>query len=33
VRQFLSDHRDQAAARVLREVNNKLSTGVKNPRR
>jgi 3-methyladenine DNA glycosylase AlkD len=33
VRRFLSDYRDVLAARVLREVNNKLTTGVKNPRR
>jgi 3-methyladenine DNA glycosylase AlkD len=32
VRKFLSDHRDQLAARVVREVNSKLSTGLKNPR-
>lgn len=33
IRRFLSTHKDVLAARVLREVNNKLSTGVKNPRR
>jgi 3-methyladenine DNA glycosylase AlkD len=33
VRQFLAENRDQIAPRVLREVNNKLSTGLKNPRR
>jgi 3-methyladenine DNA glycosylase AlkD len=33
VRDFLSAHRNLLAARVLREVNNKLTTGVKNPRR
>ena len=33
VRDFLSAHRNVLAARVLREVNNKLTTGVKNPRR
>lgn len=33
VRKFLSTHKDVLAARILREVNNKLSTGVKNPRR
>lgn len=32
VRRFLSDHRDQVAARVVREVNCKLTTGLKNPR-
>jgi 3-methyladenine DNA glycosylase AlkD len=30
-RQFLLDYRDRLAARVLREVNNKLTTGLKNP--
>lgn len=33
VRGFLDDHKDVLAARVRREVNNKLTTGVKNPRR
>jgi 3-methyladenine DNA glycosylase AlkD len=33
VRRFLSTHKDALAARVIREVNNKLSTGLKNPRR
>ena len=33
VRQFLSTHKHALAARVLREVNNKLSTGLKNPPR
>jgi len=32
VRLFLSAHRDKLAARVIREVNNKLATGRKNPR-
>lgn len=32
VRQFLNQHRDVVAARVIREVSNKLSTGLKNPR-
>lgn len=32
VRQFLNEHRDVVAARVVREVSNKLSTGLKNPR-
>jgi 3-methyladenine DNA glycosylase AlkD len=32
VRRFLSTHKDVLAARVLREVNNKLTTGRKNPR-
>jgi hypothetical protein len=32
VRRFLVEHRDQLAARVIREVNNKLVTGLKNPR-
>lgn len=32
VRLFLSAHRDQLAPRVIREVNNKLATGRKNPR-
>jgi DNA alkylation repair enzyme len=31
VRIFLSDHREKLAARVVREVNNKLATGLKNP--
>lgn len=33
VRQFLDEHRAVVAARVVREVGNKLSTGLKNPRR
>jgi 3-methyladenine DNA glycosylase AlkD len=33
VRAFLSAHDDFLAARVKREVNNKVSTGLKNPRR
>jgi 3-methyladenine DNA glycosylase AlkD len=32
VHRFLSEHTDVLAARVIREVNNKLSTGLKNPR-
>jgi len=32
VRRFLSRHRSELAARVVREVNNKLATGLKNPR-
>ena len=32
VRQFLVKHEDRLAARVLREVGNKLETGVKNPK-
>ncbi len=32
VRSFLRKYRDQLAPRVLREVNNKLKTGLKNPR-
>jgi 3-methyladenine DNA glycosylase AlkD len=32
VRRFLADHPEQLAPRVLREVNNKLNTGLKNPR-
>jgi 3-methyladenine DNA glycosylase AlkD len=32
VRLFLAAHRDKLAARVVREVNNKLATGRKNPR-
>ena len=32
VRLFLSTHRDRLAARVRREVGNKLATGLKNPR-
>jgi 3-methyladenine DNA glycosylase AlkD len=32
VRQFLDEHRNVLAARVTREVRNKLSTGLKNPR-
>jgi len=31
-REFLAEHRHQLAARVLREVGNKLATGRKNPR-
>jgi 3-methyladenine DNA glycosylase AlkD len=33
VRAFLSEHEDVLAARVKREVRNKLTTGLKNPRR
>jgi 3-methyladenine DNA glycosylase AlkD len=33
VKQFLSEHKKTLAARVVREVNNKLNTGLKNPRR
>jgi 3-methyladenine DNA glycosylase AlkD len=33
VRHFLSKHESDLAARVVREVDNKLSTGLKNPRR
>lgn len=33
VSRFLSEHRDQLASRVIREVNNKLNTGLKNTRR
>jgi len=33
VRGFLSEHEDVLAARVKREVRNKLATGLKNPRR
>ena len=33
VRGFLRTHETELAARVLREVRNKLDTGVKNPRR
>jgi len=33
VREFLDEHRDALAARVVREVTNKLTTGLKNPRR
>jgi 3-methyladenine DNA glycosylase AlkD len=32
VRQFLDEHHDVVASRVIREVSNKLSTGLKNPR-
>lgn len=32
VRRFLSTHKDVLAARVVREVNNKLRTGLNNPR-
>ena len=31
VRTFVAEHKDRLAARVLREVRNKLTTGVKNP--
>jgi 3-methyladenine DNA glycosylase AlkD len=31
VRRFISAHRDKLAGRVVREVNNKLATGLKNP--
>jgi 3-methyladenine DNA glycosylase AlkD len=33
VRGFLGEHEDVLAARVKREVRNKLTTGLKNPRR
>jgi 3-methyladenine DNA glycosylase AlkD len=33
VRTFVSEHEDALAARVKREVRNKLETGLKNPRR
>jgi 3-methyladenine DNA glycosylase AlkD len=33
VRGFLAEHEDTLAARVKREVRNKLTTGLKNPRR
>jgi 3-methyladenine DNA glycosylase AlkD len=33
VRGFIAENKDALAARVLREVRNKLTTGVKNPRR
>ncbi len=33
VRRFLREHRAKLAARVLREVRNKLDTGLKNPRK
>jgi len=33
VRKFLAEHREKLAARVIREVENKLTTGRKNPRR
>jgi 3-methyladenine DNA glycosylase AlkD len=33
VREFVSEHEDVIAARVKREVRNKLTTGLKNPRR
>ncbi|UCE60618.1 MAG: DNA alkylation repair protein [Phycisphaerales bacterium] len=33
VRQFLAEHQEVLAARVVREVKNKLSTGLKNPHR
>ena len=32
VRKFMRDHADALASRVVREVNNKLKTGLKNPR-
>lgn len=32
VEQFIDDHRNEIAARVVREVGNKISTGLKNPR-
>jgi len=32
VRAFLDEHRDELAARVVREVENKLRTGLKNPK-
>ena len=32
VKGFLADHRNEIASRVVREVRNKLSTGLKNPR-
>jgi len=33
VRKFLTEHESKLASRVLREVQNKLTTGLKNPRR
>ena len=33
VGRFLSEHEDQLAARIKREVRNKIRTGLKNPRR
>jgi 3-methyladenine DNA glycosylase AlkD len=33
VQRFLGDHESVLAPRVLREVRNKLTTGLKNPRR
>jgi len=33
VRRFLAEHQETLAARVRREVNNKLTTGLKTPRR
>jgi len=33
VREFLAEHKDVLAARVVREVNNKLTTGLKYPRK
>jgi 3-methyladenine DNA glycosylase AlkD len=33
VRDFLSKHENELAKRVLREVRNKLKTGLKNPQR
>jgi len=32
VSEFVNQHREVLAPRVLREVNNKLTTGLKNPR-
>ncbi len=32
-KKFLSDHKNSLAARVIREVQNKITTGLKNPRR
>jgi hypothetical protein len=33
VRRFLADHQGDLGARIIREVNNKLKTGLKNPRK
>jgi 3-methyladenine DNA glycosylase AlkD len=33
VRQFVEQNREALAARVIREVGNKLSTGLKNPKK
>ena len=33
VRRFLADHQGELGARVIREVNNKLRTGLKNPKK